>query len=103
MIPLGISASLGLNCAISLLRLAEIFPAYTEEVFEVLFSNSLPVGLIMYGFVIPGIEELLFRWILFDKLRGFIPVRTAGIVSAAVFGLYHRNTIQFIYSFIFFT
>ena len=101
MIPLGISASLGLNCLISLLRLTELFPSYTEKVFDVLFSNSLPVGLIMYGFVMPGIEELLFRWILFDKLSKFMPVKTAGIISSAVFGIYHRNTIQFIYSFIF--
>ena len=101
MIPLGICASLGLNSLISLLRLTEIFPSYTEQVYDVLFSNSLPVGLIMYGFVMPGIEELLFRWILFDKLARYIPVKTAGIVSSAIFGIYHRNTIQFIYSFIF--
>ncbi len=101
MVPLGICASLGLNCLISLLRLTEIFPSYSEQVYDVLFSNSLPVGLIMYGFVMPGIEELLFRWILFDKLARYIPVKTAGIVSSAIFGIYHRNTIQFIYSFIF--
>lgn len=101
LVPLGIFASLGLNCLISILRLTEIFPSYTEQVYEVLFSNALPVGLIMYGFVMPGIEELLFRWILFDKLARYIPVKTAGIISSAVFGIYHRNTIQFIYSFIF--
>ena len=101
MLPLGIFASLGLNCFISILKLTEFFPSYTEEVYEVLFSNSLSVGLIMYGFVIPGIEELLFRWILFDKLSGFVPVKTAGIVSAVVFGVYHRNTVQFLYSFVF--
>ena len=101
MIPLGICASLGLNCFISILRLTELFPSYTEEVYEVLFANTLSVGLSMYGFVIPGIEELLFRWILFDKLSGFVPVKTAGIISSAVFGIYHRNTVQFLYSFVF--
>ena len=101
LMPLGVCAALGLNCLIGILRLTELFPSYTEEVYEVLFSNSLPVGLIMYGFVMPGIEELLFRWILFDKLTLYIPVKTAGIVSAAIFGIYHRNTIQFIYSFVF--
>ena len=101
MVPLGICASLGLNCFISLLKLTELFPSYTEEVYEVLFSNSLSIGLVMYGFIIPGIEELLFRWILFDKLSGFVPVKTAGIVSSAVFGIYHRNTVQFLYSFAF--
>ena len=101
MVPLGICASLGLNCFISILRLTEFFPSYTEQVYEVLFSRALPTGLIMYGFVMPGIEELLFRWILFDKLTGFVPVKTAGIISSVIFGVYHRNTVQFLYSFVF--
>ncbi len=92
---------MGLNCLIYILRLTSLFPAYTESVYDILFSGSLPTGLIMYGFVMPGIEELLFRWILFDKFSRVIPVRSAAVISSIVFGIYHRNTIQLIYSFVF--
>ncbi len=48
----------------------------------------------------PFIEELLFRKMLFTRLKNYISVRNATIVSSLLFGLMHGEVFDFIYTFI---
>lgn len=63
-----------------------------------LVSATAPVGLIICGVILsPIIEELLFRKILLDKIRGYGD-KIAITVSAITFGLYHGNLSQAFYA-----
>lgn len=48
----------------------------------------------------PLLEELFFRGILYMRLKELFSPRTAGILSAAFFGMYHGNISQGIYGFL---
>ncbi|MBR1931246.1 MAG: HAD hydrolase-like protein [Lachnospiraceae bacterium] len=81
---------------------------------------TLFLGLLIYGIVSPVAEELLFRGILYNRLRRFAREYPAGcrqkgvnspefifsktlpaiLISAALFGLYHMNIVQGIYAFV---
>ena len=48
--------------------------------------------------MIPILEELLFRGILFRVLRKWLSFAWAMLISALAFGFYHGNLVQFIYA-----
>ena len=48
----------------------------------------------------PLLEEFFFRGVLYMRLKELIPSVPAGLVSAALFGLYHGNPGQGLYAFI---
>ena len=73
-------------------------------------SSSLPVSLpgpagilmqaVVYGLYMPLIEEALFRWILYARLKRAYGKMTGILVSAAFFGLYHGSLTQGCYAFV---
>ncbi len=101
MIPLGIAAAVALNQLVAVLPLMKWFPRYSESVKPVMYRYPLAQGLILYGVITPVIEEALFRWILFGRLKVYVSAVAAGVLSAIIFGIYHGNLIQGIYAFVF--
>ncbi len=64
-------------------------------------SESLPVLVVLYCFATPLIEELLFRYFIFNLLLKYTKKAALSIViCAALFGLYHLNPLQMAYGFI---
>ena len=63
-----------------------------------LFSGSLWQQFLLMGAAAPLSEELLFRGILFERLRVALPFFWAALGSAAFFGLVHGNWAQGIYA-----
>lgn len=63
-----------------------------------LFSGSLWQQFLLMGVAAPLSEELLFRGILFERLRVALPFFWAALGSAAFFGLVHGNWAQGIYA-----
>ena len=63
-----------------------------------LFSGSLWQQFLLMGVASPLSEELLFRGILFERLRVALPFFWAALGSAAFFGLVHGNWAQGIYA-----
>jgi len=64
------------------------------------YSVSLVEGLIIFGFVIPFVEEMIFRGVLYNKLKEyFVPVWSV-FLSAMIFGMYHGNIVQLVYAFL---
>lgn len=71
------------------------------EALESMFSQPpLLVQVLVVGIIGPVMEELLFRGILFRRLRDYLGFYAAVIFSAAAFGIAHGNLTQGIYAFI---
>ncbi|MCM1327396.1 MAG: CPBP family intramembrane metalloprotease [Lachnoclostridium sp.] len=70
-----------------------------QSVVEDQYSAYFLVGIICYGVISPIAEELLFRGIFYNYMKRFWNVKTAILLSAAVFGVYHMNFIQGVYAF----
>lgn len=61
---------------------------------------AVPLGAAVYGILTPFIEELLFRGIIWHRLRrGFTPLGSA-LISSVLFAAAHGNIPQAVYGFV---
>lgn len=97
---LGMAACLGGNLLINLLPINTAIQEYTETTAEVLYSGPLIVQYISIGLLIPICEELVFRGLIYKRLRIYMNASTAILTSAVFFGIYHGNLVQGIYGFL---
>ena len=95
----GVGLALALNILILKSGMAQISQEY-EETAAAQYSCSFPVGVLVYGFLSPFSEELMFRGILFNGFKKLYPMKYAMILTAALFALYHGNGVQGIFAFV---
>ena len=95
---LGIGFSLGCNVLFGLLGLTKASADF-QAVAERQMSAGIFTGILLYGICSPLAEELIFRGVVFARLKRYLPVVVSGIVSALLFGIYHGNVVQAIYGF----
>lgn len=95
-VGISIPFALGLNNILLLSNLAEVSEAY-QEAAKTLYMPSFPIQIICLGIIIPIMEELIFRGLIFKRMSEDISVKRSIIYSALFFGLYHGNAVQIIY------
>ena len=66
----------------------------------VMGHNALPLMLIAGGLITPLAEEILFRWLIYQRMRERLSWLAACFLSSLLFGVYHGNLIQGIYAFL---
>lgn len=71
-----------------------------EQVASVQYSVPFVAGLLIYGVIKPIEEEVLFRGIIYGRMKRIFPTRVAISSSAVLFGAYHQNMVQLIYGMI---
>lgn len=59
----------------------------------------LPLAAAVYGLMTPFTEELIYRGLMYGRLRQSCSIPAAAVFSAAVFGIAHGNIWQAIYGF----
>lgn len=87
----------GLNMCFSSLGWLSTSSSY-QEVASNLYALGIPAGLLLYGIFSPLAEELLFRGIIFTQVKEYMKPFGAALLSASLFGIYHGNLVQFVYS-----
>ncbi len=99
-----IVALAGLGIALNYITIAvltllpeSIMSAY-EKSSSVLDSSNGILTMIGTAIAAPIIEEIIFRGLIFDRLKKGMPVVLAGIISAVVFGLAHGQIIWICYA-----
>ena len=96
---LGIFSALFFNILFSQLHFTGSSMTY-REVANAQFSLSLLMGLFLYGIVSPLAEEMVFRGLVYNRLRKYFPYNIAFLMSGVLFGVYHGNLVQGVYGFI---
>ncbi len=103
-ILLGIAASLAMNIWIALLSQALSGagnPMLDSEKYAAVetIQYSVPIGLgiVLYGIVSPIVEEMVFRGVIYSRIKKFYSVPRAVVASALLFGIFHANLPQFLY------
>lgn len=98
---IGSSIPMAICLNIILLLLNYRFPDLAfEEASYTLAVPTIGIQLAAYGVVFPIFEEILFRGLVYRRLKEIISDKRAMLVSAIIFGLYHANFIQLIYAII---
>lgn len=87
-----------LNNLISFSGIGRIFSSYVEIVGS-LYNYNVVVDVIGLGVAVPIAEELLFRGIIYNRIKTNIGVRNGTIITSLLFGVYHGNIVQGIYAF----
>ena len=98
-IAVGIFASLGVSKLVTLFPIDGIIGNYKELSSNVMSADILLqiVTLILLG---PLMEELLFRGLIYYRLMLLNEKAIAAYISAIIFGVYHLNLVQGLYTFV---
>lgn len=88
----------GLSAVSRLLIIVAGGIGYKEDVAG-LFSGNICLEIPVLVVMAPLFEELLFRGVIYEKLKVRMSVRSAIVISALLFGLYHGNLSQGIFGF----
>lgn len=93
---LAASSSVGLNVLLTLTGFVQTSAAY-QDVAKQQYSVVFGVGAILFGLISPIAEEIVFRGLVFNRMRRYYPTAAAIIASSLLFGIYHGNLVQGLY------
>lgn len=77
----------------------DLFKTY-NEVSERIYSGGIFIQILSTVIIAPVVEELLFRGLIYKRLRANLKTVPAMLLSAFIFGLVHANIVQFVYAFL---
>lgn len=92
--------SILLNQLIAWSGLYDLFPAYREIAEKIYYSGSMVFAYLAVALLAPITEELIYRGLVYRRIRDYAGVRWAVFFSALIFGVIHGNAVQFIFAFI---
>ena len=97
----GIMACFGisLNNLISMTKLTEISMGYQQANTD-FYGSTIGMEILCLAVFTPILEELVFRGILFGRLKDMLSKPFAVGISALIFAAVHVNIVQFIYALI---
>ena len=70
-----------------------------QQLTELLYSAPLWFQIIGTGMIVPLCEELIFRGLIYNRVKEYVPVKWALLMSALAFGIGHGNMVQGVYGF----
>lgn len=99
LIPAGALASLAGNMLMNVSELSELSEGFQESE-QMLFSGPFIFQIIGIGIIIPICEELIYRGLIYMRMRQYLNVNIAIVASSLIFGIIHGNLVQGIYAFL---
>ena len=82
--------ALAWNNVLGILRISEYSASYAQ-VQETFYTGRMLLEITALCIVIPFVEELLYRGIVYGRLKDWLGVWYAVFISAVIFGLIHMN------------
>ena len=92
-----ICISVACNNLISMTPLVELSEGF-KEANAGFYGGTLVAELISSAIATPLLEELVFRGIVFGRLKSMLPKPAAILLSAVCFAIMHFNIVQFLYA-----
>lgn len=71
---------------------------YFETMNAMTDGKSVLLCLFWIGIVCPIAEEMIFRWLIFLRLRDYLRFPAACVISGVLFGVYHGDLLQGLYA-----
>ena len=72
--------------------------AYQESMSQMTDGKSLLFLIVCMGIIAPLAEEIVFRWLIYLRLRDYMRSGEAIVISGLFFGIYHGNLVQGVYA-----
>lgn len=93
----GAALGIGINNLIAMTPLIDLSAGF-KEANSAFFAGKVFYELLGSCLIIPIAEELLYRGIVYKRLRLYAGVEAAVVLSAVIFGAMHFNLVQFVYA-----
>jgi len=90
---------IGMNNLFFISNLTSLSAEY-EETMEALYSTGFAMQILCLGILVPVCEELVFRGLMYKRMRENAGFVWAMIYTAIVFSFVHVNIVQAIYAFV---
>lgn len=74
-----------------------MFTGYEETALRAFEGQPVPLVFITTVLAAPVAEEMVFRFMIYRRAKNYYGAIAATVISAALFGIYHTNAVQFIY------
>ena len=87
----GASLATFANMLVALLQNVLNVQEYQENMAQITNGKSLFMLIFWMGVIAPLAEEIVFRWLIYLRLRDYTRVATAAVISGVFFGVYHMN------------
>lgn len=98
-VVIGAAACIGFNLLITITGIINWGGGF-EDTSEAIYGGN-PVAMVLgVVFLIPMIEEFVFRGLVYERIRQYGGVKLAIFLSAVYFGVFHMNVPQGIYAFL---
>ncbi|RDU23971.1 CPBP family intramembrane glutamic endopeptidase [Anaerosacchariphilus polymeriproducens] len=94
---LAVSGCIFFNGLVTISNIAQYSKMY-QQVSKIIFDSGIIVEVLAAGIFAPIVEEILFRGILYKRLKEYINPIAGIIISSLLFGIYHFNLVQFVYA-----
>lgn len=95
-VVLACCVSLGLNALLTMTGFVDSSQTY-QEVAARQYRVAFALGLVLYGIISPLAEEVVFRGVIYNRLRRLFNPTIGIIVSGILFGAFHGNLVQAVY------
>jgi len=95
---LGMSAAMFLNGALIMSGIYALLQDSYSNTSDVLYSDNVYLTYLTAVILAPVMEEVMFRGLIYKKLRTYCIFSLAALLSAIYFGVYHMNYLQFLYA-----
>lgn len=99
LVGIALVSSIGLNLLFTAIGLSQVSASF-NEVKNAQYSVNFIFGIFLYGIVSPIAEEIIFRGIMYNRLKRIFPSWLAIFLSALLFGIFHWNLVQGLYGFL---
>ena len=95
---MGAAFSQFANMFVALLQSFIDYQEYQETMDQITGNKGLGFLIICMGVIAPIAEEVVFRWLIYLRLRDYMKMGAAAVISGLIFGIYHGNLVQAVYA-----
>ena len=94
---MGAAFSQYANMFVGLLQSVLNYQEYQETMDQMTSGKSMWFLILSMGVIAPLAEEIVFRWLIYLRLRDYVRMGAAMVISGLIFGIYHGNRVQAVY------
>ena len=98
LLGMGAAFSQYANMLVGMLQSVLNYQEYQETMDQMTAGKSMWFLLICMGVIAPLAEEIVFRWLIYLRLRDYMRIGFAMVISGMIFGIYHGNLVQAVYA-----
>lgn len=98
LLGMGAGFSQFANMLIGVLQSVLNYEEYQDSMDQMMAGKQMWFLILCMGIIAPLAEEIVFRWLIYLRLRDYMRMGAAAVISGLIFGIYHGNLVQAVYA-----